>query len=957
MNESDGISPATSVPLIARLRLLADRGLGVGNFLDRARAVSRAPEQPFLLAQCAVAEQLPVERLSLARLVQVRDSLAAWYHQANVGKGDPVGVYLGEGIGAFLHFLALSSLGAVPALINGRMDPVIAAGYLHRIGAVAVVADPRRRAEVEASGALPDGIRCWAASAELPRPTGPKPQLPGVFPYPHGEYDPVMLCHTSGTTGPPKAATFTHRQFFLGKRSRLVTFPAAGSNRLLSALPQSHSAGISYLMTATLLGLPTLVMADTSGEAVLRAMGEFRPTVVVAFPQTYTELAGLDLDRTATDEVHTWINTGDSAHEAHIRALIRHGQRPTRRGTRPGSRFIDGLGSSEMGMALFRRVSEPESTRYGRCVGTPVRVVEHAAVLDGEGRQLGPDIVGRLGVKTPTVTPGYWNDSVLTARSSLSGYWLTGDIVYRDRKGCFFHLDRASDVIHTSSGPVYSLPMEEAILAGCPQVADCAVIAVDAALPGHADVPFATVKLKPTATSATDVLSTLNQALAAQGQPTLQGAIIAREPADFPTGPTGKVLKRELRERFADILHRPETAPIRPSQPVTHHRLVHADGSNIDGWSSRRKERAMRHSAPAIEVAGSAVPASDTSTSARATTSESAGVPAPVRMYELLYSSLVSQLLIAIAELGVADFVGEPRHVDELAELTQSDPDALYRVLRALASVGVFTEVAPRTFGLTPLAGTLRSQAQGSMRNLARYVGLRERQQAFAGLLHSVRTGEPAFDRVHGTDWWTYFDAHPELASLFNSAMGSMARMVNSATIEAYDLSDVRRLVDVGGGQGHLVATLLQRYQDMSAVVFDLPRVAPEAVGVLADAGVADRGECVGGDFFESVPADGDAYVVSWTLHDWNDTDAITILSNIRRAMNGAGKLIVIDEVIPEGDTPHFGKFEDIVMLTLLTGRVRTEAEFVALFTAAGLRHIETRATASPTSVVVAVPA
>jgi hypothetical protein len=334
----------------------------------------------------------------------------------------------------------------------------------------------------------------------------------------------------------------------------------------------------------------------------------------------------------------------------------------------------------------------------------------------------------------------------------------------------------------------------------------------------------------------------------------------------------------------------------------------------------------------------------------------SADTDAAVQMYELLYSSLTSRLLIVVAEIGVADHIGEdPRHVDDLAVDTDTDPAALYRVLRALASVGVFTEVAPRTFAVTPLAATLRSGVDGSMRDLARYVGLPERQRAFAALEHSVRTGRPSFDHVYGTDWWSHFAAHPELATLFNGAMGNMARHVNATTIEAYDLSDVRRLIDVGGGQGHLVATLLRRYPEMTAVVFDLPRVVDDAAEVIAAGGFAARAELVGGDFLHSVPAGGDAYVLSWTLHDWDDADATAILSNIRRAMGGDGKLIVIDEVIPEGDEPHFGKFEDIVMLALLTGRVRTQSEFVALFEAAGLRHVETRATSSPTSVIVAV--
>lgn len=335
-----------------------------------------------------------------------------------------------------------------------------------------------------------------------------------------------------------------------------------------------------------------------------------------------------------------------------------------------------------------------------------------------------------------------------------------------------------------------------------------------------------------------------------------------------------------------------------------------------------------------------------------------APVPAAVQMYELLYSSIKSHLLIVAAELGVADHVGDvARPVEELAELTGADSGALYRVLRALASIGVFTEVSHRAFAVTPLAATLRSDDGDSMRDLARYVGLGERQQAFGALLHSVRTGKPAFDHVHGRDWWSHFAAHPELADLFHRAMGNMARQVNSATLDAYDLSGVRRLIDVGGGQGHLVTTLLRRYPEMTAVVFDLPHVAAQAEGVIRDAGLAERVECVGGDFLESVPAGGDVYVLSWTLHDWDDDDSLRILNNIREAMNAGGRLIVIDEVIPEGDEPHFGKFEDIVMLALLKGHVRTEAEFARVFEAAGLRIDAIVPTSSPTSVIVAVGA
>jgi predicted O-methyltransferase YrrM len=327
-------------------------------------------------------------------------------------------------------------------------------------------------------------------------------------------------------------------------------------------------------------------------------------------------------------------------------------------------------------------------------------------------------------------------------------------------------------------------------------------------------------------------------------------------------------------------------------------------------------------------------------------------------MMQLLYGSLVTHLVTVVAELGVADLVADqPRPVADLAGATGTNPDALYRALRTLASQGVFTEVTPRTFALTPLGDTLRTGVSGSLRVFARYCGFPARQRALAELAYSVRTGRPAFDHVHGIDWWSYLAANPQQGALFNDAMGYLARQLHAAAIEAYDLSNVRRLVDVGGGHGHLASTIIRRYPSMSAVVFDQPHVVADAEEVLTEAGISDRVELVGGDFFDSVPAGADAYVLSMILHDWSDSEAVTILGNVRRAMDPAGKILVIDTIIPDGDTAHFGKMIDIIMLACYAGRERTEAEFITLFEAAGLRHSETRITSSPTSVIVAAPA
>lgn len=329
----------------------------------------------------------------------------------------------------------------------------------------------------------------------------------------------------------------------------------------------------------------------------------------------------------------------------------------------------------------------------------------------------------------------------------------------------------------------------------------------------------------------------------------------------------------------------------------------------------------------------------------------------PAQMMQLLYSALVTQMITVVAELGIADLVSErPCPVSELAAATDTNPDALYRVLRALASQGVFTEVAPRTFGITPLAGTLRTGVPGSLRDSARYFGLRARQQAFGELERSVRTGRAAFHELNGVDFYTYLSARPDDRAIFDRAMGNVARQVHAAAIETYDMSGVRRVVDVGGGHGHLIAALLRRYPDMHGVVFDRPEVLSGARRVLSDAGVQDRAEVVGGDFFEAVPSGADVYILSWVLMDWDDAKAVALLRTVRRAAEPNGVTLVLNSVLPEGDVPHPGKLTDVVMLALLPGRERTEAEFRTLFEAAGLSHKATLSTGSPTSVLVATP-
>lgn len=325
------------------------------------------------------------------------------------------------------------------------------------------------------------------------------------------------------------------------------------------------------------------------------------------------------------------------------------------------------------------------------------------------------------------------------------------------------------------------------------------------------------------------------------------------------------------------------------------------------------------------------------------------------RMMDLLHGALVTQLLVVATEFDVAEIMaGGPVPVSELARRCGAHQRSLHRLLRALASQGVFQEVEPGTFALTPLAETLRADVPGSVRAWIRFWGMPEKLQAINALSYSVRTGRPAFPHVNGTEWWSHLAAHPDHAELFNDAMGDMARRVHAVAVESCDLTDARRVVDVGGGQGHLLATILPRHPELRATLLDQPSVIRGAKAVLEAAGVADRVDLVGGDFFDSVPPGADTYLLSMILHDWDDEQCITVLDMIRRAMAPGAQVVVIDAIVPEGNAPHDGKLRDTVMMALHPGRERTEAEFTAMFAAAGLRHVSTTGLASSTGLLVA---
>ncbi|WP_327675346.1 class I adenylate-forming enzyme family protein [Kitasatospora sp. NBC_00458] len=573
MSDQSSIHPAGQspvAPLAARERLMAEPGLGAGNFLEHAIAVNPNRAVPFAFSHHTDHRGAVVLRgHSLLDLAALRDRYAAWYHANGVRPGEPVAVVVGEGLEPLLHFLALSALGAVPALVNDAMRHDVMVRYLNHVGVVGVVADDTTRLAAAYREDPQRRPRFLALTAEIQAfDAAASGGLPDVYPYRHATDDVVALIHSSGTTGTPKSTILAHRQFWDGKQPRMVRFPAEPYDRLMSLMPHTHAGGLSYFLTATLLGLPTVVMADWRRSVVEPVMEAFRPTMVASFPRTFVELATGELPVAGAARVHSWFNTGDSAHYGHIRRLVGLGERPAglirpwllpsekaEQPALPGSQFVDGLGSSEMGMALFGQVTTPESVRDDRCVGKPLEVVLKAAVLDQDGSEVPDGTVGLLGVVTPSRTPGYWNNAKLTGSFELNGYWLTGDVARRDADGSFYHLDRTVDVIDTVAGPVYSLPIEEVLLADCAGlVRDCSVVGVPGAA-GEGQRPIAVVQLQTEAedAGAEDVLEAANKALAGAGLAALAAVRIARTAEEFPLGPTGKVLKRELRTRFATL--------------------------------------------------------------------------------------------------------------------------------------------------------------------------------------------------------------------------------------------------------------------------------------------------------------------------------------------------------------------------------------------------------------------
>jgi hypothetical protein len=338
------------------------------------------------------------------------------------------------------------------------------------------------------------------------------------------------------------------------------------------------------------------------------------------------------------------------------------------------------------------------------------------------------------------------------------------------------------------------------------------------------------------------------------------------------------------------------------------------------------------------------------------TESETQAPPPSANLMQMIFGFALSRSIAVAAELRLADQLKDgPKSVDELAQTVAVHPRSLYRLVRALAGAGVFAEEPDGRISLTSLSELLCTDAPGSLRGFAEMMANAVNFETWAHLPYSIQSGKPAFPHKFGMPWFAWLEQNPNEGRVFHDAMTSLSLGAVAAVVGAYDFSGINKLVDVGGGHGLLLASVLAKYPTMKGILYDDPGVVAGAQEILTAHGVADRCETIGGNFFESVPSGGEAYVLKHIIHDWSDDECLTILGNCNSAMPRGGKVLIVEMVVPEPNVPGISKLLDLEMLLFLTGRERTENEYRTLLDGAGFEMTKLVPTPSPYAVVEAV--
>ena len=323
-------------------------------------------------------------------------------------------------------------------------------------------------------------------------------------------------------------------------------------------------------------------------------------------------------------------------------------------------------------------------------------------------------------------------------------------------------------------------------------------------------------------------------------------------------------------------------------------------------------------------------------------------------LFQMASSYWTSQAIYVGAKLGIADLLKDrPLKCSEIAAIVGADVGSLFRLMRALSSLGIFARTSDEYFSLLPLGENLRADIPGSLKAIIITLG-EIHYQACGALLHAVQTGSPAFDQVFGAGLFEYLGQNADAANSFNEGMASLARMLAYGVVFAYDLGRVSSIVDVGGGNGRFLETILEIYPEIQGTVFD--SAATIERNRLQAGSKPRRGSYVAGDFFASIPQGGDLYFLCGVVHDWDDERVVTILRKCREAVSSTGRLVLLETVVPENDSMHFSKILDLNMLAMSSGRERNRTEFRTVLAAAGFRMSRIVATMAPQSLIEAIP-
>ncbi|WP_444998551.1 class I adenylate-forming enzyme family protein [Aliikangiella sp. IMCC44359] len=519
---------------------LADASVGAGNFIrkiheymdddQRHKALVRV-DQP--LDKNKYKDKLD---FSLQDIIDISNIYAANFYNMGVKPKDPVVLFFDDNIHYFFQYVALTKIGAIPVFVNSLLNVDIFIKFAIKVEAKFLVSTYMRILSVKSlfeAEKFPINMIDIEKASVINNNVEPPPI------YRHGSNDVVLIAHTSGTTGIPKAVQFTHEALCYGIKQEVKKLPV---NRVLSILPHSHGAALSILMSSLLRGASVRIQTQKDSLSVLDTIEKYQPDFIASFPKIFVDLCRENLNKFDMSSIKYWLSTGDANHEAHIRQLISQGHH-VRNGERiKGSCFIDNLGSSEFAFAIFRNIHTVYSNNYDRYIGVPFDWIE-AVVLNDDGEELPVNEVGYLGVMSKSVTKGYWNNSYLTEKNTLSGYWLTGDLVYKNEQGIFFHVDRVTDYINTVDGVLYSCQSEEFILSRMPEIFEVSIVGGKNS--NSTEVVALIEMARGSAFNENILKEKINKLFAERGWPKISS--VMEQSANQSVGVTGKKLKRKLR--------------------------------------------------------------------------------------------------------------------------------------------------------------------------------------------------------------------------------------------------------------------------------------------------------------------------------------------------------------------------------------------------------------------------